>query len=62
VRFSDALNIAAEMALFTLIEKTVDFQAMISRLETLEGALASSGQIAETSSFTEASYLKKKPF
>ncbi len=59
VRFSDALNIAAEMALFTLIEKTVDFQAMISRLETLEGALASSGQIAETSSFTEASSKKK---
>ncbi len=44
VRFSDALNIAAEMALFTLMEKAVDIQALISQLETLEGRIASSSR------------------
>ncbi|MBU2530649.1 MAG: hypothetical protein KKD35_06385, partial [Elusimicrobia bacterium] len=58
VRFSDALNIAAEMALFTLIEKTVDFQSMINRLETLEKKITS-GSIPEPYSDANNDFKKK---
>ncbi|MEA3307483.1 MAG: hypothetical protein U9Q34_06830, partial [Elusimicrobiota bacterium] len=50
VRFSDSLNIAAEMALFTLIEKTVDFQSMINRLELLEGKISSVSSLPQEAS------------
>ncbi len=60
VRFSDSLNIAAEMALFTLIEKTVDFAGMINRLEVLEGKITSSGQMSEAYTNTDSNTLKKK--
>ena len=59
-RFSDSLNIAAEMALFTLMEKTVDFQGMINRLETLEGKITSSGPASQVSFSADNSAPKKK--
>ncbi|MCG2726650.1 MAG: DNA polymerase III subunit gamma/tau [Elusimicrobia bacterium] len=59
-RFSDSLNIACEMALFTLIEKTVDIQAMINRLEALEGKITSLGHSHETCGNTDDNILKKK--
>ncbi|MCK4935588.1 MAG: DNA polymerase III subunit gamma/tau, partial [Elusimicrobiales bacterium] len=59
-RFSDSLNIAAEMALFTLMEKTVDFQGMINRLEALEGKITSSGPASQVSFSADNSAPKKK--
>ena len=41
VKFSDSLAIAAEVALFTLIEVPQDLEAMVKRLEGLEARLAS---------------------
>jgi len=41
VKFSDALAIAAEIALFTLIETPVELESLVKRLEGLEVRLAS---------------------
>ena len=41
VKFSDSLSIAAEIALFTLVEVPQDLEAMVKRLEGLEARLAS---------------------
>ncbi len=41
VKFSDSLHIAAEVALFTLIEIPQNLEVMVKRLEELEGRLAS---------------------
>ena len=40
IKFSDALAIAAEIALFTLIETPVELESLVRRLEGLEGRLA----------------------
>ena len=40
IKSSDALPIAAEMALFTLIETPVELEGLVRRLEGLEGRLA----------------------
>ena len=40
VKFSDALSIAAEIALFTIIETPVELESLVRRLEGLEGRLA----------------------
>ena len=40
VKFSDALSIAAEIALFTLIETPVELESLVRRLEGLEGRLS----------------------
>jgi len=46
VKFSDSLSIAAEIALFTLVEVPQDLEAMVKRLEGLEARLVS-GAAAE---------------
>ncbi|HBA60204.1 MAG TPA: DNA polymerase III, subunit gamma and tau [Elusimicrobia bacterium] len=41
IKFSDALSLAAEIALFTLIETPVELESLVRRLEGLEGRLSS---------------------
>ncbi len=41
VKFSDSLPLAAEVALFTIIETPQDLEGLVRRLEELEGRLAS---------------------
>lgn len=48
VKFSDSLAIAAEMALFTLIDTPQDIEALVRRLEGLELRLAEQGRFPET--------------
>ena len=46
VKFSDSLAIAAEMALFTIIDTPYDLDSLVKRLEDLEGRLASGSATA----------------
>jgi len=57
VKFSDSLAIAAEMALFTLIDTPQDLEALVRRLEGLELRLASPN--GEPGRFTEPAPQKK---
>ncbi|MEI7529114.1 MAG: DNA polymerase III subunit gamma/tau [Elusimicrobiota bacterium] len=59
VKFSDALAIAAEIGLFTLIETPVELESLVRRLEGLEGRLAAEpgqSQPGETAEQKKNSY------
>ena len=49
VRFSDSPALAAEIALFTLVETPQDLDSLVKRLECLEGRLASGAPAPEVS-------------
>ncbi|HAH32493.1 MAG TPA: hypothetical protein DCL44_09305 [Elusimicrobia bacterium] len=54
VKFSESLSIAAEMALFTLIDTPQDLDALVRRLESLELRLASGQSQATPLSVSDA--------
>jgi DNA polymerase-3 subunit gamma/tau len=59
IKFSDAPALAAEIALFTLVETPQDLDALVRRLETLEGRLATGAPAPAASAAPGASEQKK---
>lgn len=62
LKFSDSLALAAEVALFTLIEVPQNLEAMVRRLEELEARLASGAGPAPRPAASEAPVQKKNDF
>jgi DNA polymerase-3 subunit gamma/tau len=62
LKFSDSLALAAEVALFTLIEVPQNLEAMVKKLEELEARLASGAGPAPRPAVAEAPVQKKNDY